>query len=555
MKKKLRFNKQTEEKFSKRVDKRTLRNYKSWFEQLYEFNDYQNLRSIHFDTIKSFFNYLEKEKEYSPSSLHIANAAIRFLYLEIFNIKYAFEKIKLPRIEREIPVSISKRNIKLLLDSINNLKHKALISLIYSVGLDISEVINIKVDDIKDGQLSVRNGKNKIIRKTLVGEYILELLRNYYSAYKPETFLFEGRKEGTKYSRTSIRNIFKQAQENCGIANKYTIRHLKYSYVKHLQDEGFKTVDILKSLGQFNAHTIEYYSQIDNEINEIKFSPIDSLYGKKKKSPIKIEVTDEQVENIVFTDIQTKQLIDKNPEIIKSFIENDLSHSDIVALGYRKKQLNEFSKLLNEPEYFNQIKKHQNISKDELLWQSFFEENPWIFGHGLNYIFSTPLDDKKLEQVVSGFNFNSSGKRVDGLLKTRGLVSSLCFVEIKTHKTNLQKPNFYRKESWSASNHLSGAVAQIQRTVDKSIRSIASKIEMKDSNGNLTGEQIFLYQPKSYLIIGSLSEFLNEHGVNEDKFSSFEIFRKNIFNPEIMTFDELYERAKYLTENERNNEA
>jgi site-specific recombinase XerD len=555
MKKKLRFNKQTEDKFSEKLDKRTLQSYKSWFEQLYEFNNYQNLRAIHFDKIKSFFHHLENEKGYSPSSLHIANAAIRFLYLEIFNIKYAFEKIKLPRIEREIPVSISKRNIKLLIDSIDNLKHRTLISLIYSAGLDISEVINIKVEDIKDGQLSIRNGKNKIVRKTVLGEFMLELLRNYYSVYKPKLILFEGQKEGTKYSQTSIRNIFRKAQENCGISNEYTIRHLKYSYVKHLQDEGFKTVDILKSLGQFNAHTIEYYSQIDNEVNEIKYSPIDSLYGKKKKSPIQIEVTDEQVENIVFTDLQTKQLIDRNPEIIKSFIENDLSHSDIIALGYRKKQLNEFSRLLNEPEYFKQIKELKNISKDELLWQSFFEVNPWIFGHGLNYIFSTPLDNKKLEQVVSGFNFNSSGKRVDGLLKTRGLISSLCFVEIKTHTTDLQKPNFYRKESWSASDHLSGAVAQIQRTVDKSIKTIASKIEMKDSNGNLTGEQVFLYQPKSYLIIGSLSEFISEHGVNEDKFSSFEIFRKNIFNPEIMTFDELYERAKYLTENERKNEA
>lgn len=424
--------------------------------------------------------------------------------------------------------------------------------MIYAAGLDISEVVNLMVDDIIDGQLNVRNGKGEIVRTTVLGEHMLELLTHYISIYNPKKALFEGNDDGSKYSQTSIRNIFKKAKEKCGLSNEYTIRHLKYSYVKHLQDEGFKTVDILKSLGQFNSHTIEYYSQIDNEFNEVRFSPIDSLYGKKKNSSLKIEITNEQIENIVFTDIQTKQLIEKNPEIVKSFIENDLSHKDIIALGYRKKQLNEFSKLLNEPDYFRLIKEQRNISKDELLWQLFFENNSWIFGHGLNYIFSTPLDGKKLEQVVSGFNFNSSGKRVDGLLKTKGLISSLCFVEIKTHKTELQKQNFYRKESWSASDQLSGAVAQIQRTVDKSIKTIASKTEIKDSLGNLTGEQVFLYQPKSYLIIGSLSEFIGEYGVNEEKFSSFEMYRKNIFNPEIMTFDELYERAKYLVKNEKN---
>ena len=64
----------------------------------------------------------------------------------------------------------------------------------------------------------------------------------------------------------------------------------------------------------------------------------------------------------------------------------------------------------------------------------------------------------------------------------------------------------------------------------------------------MTGEQIFLYQPKSYIVIGSLSEFKSDFGINEDKFSSFELFRQSQMNPDIITFDELYERAKYIVE-------
>ncbi|MBZ9650709.1 Shedu anti-phage system protein SduA domain-containing protein [Psychroflexus montanilacus] len=545
--KKLRFNIQTEKKFKEKLDTKTYQSYKAWYDQLHEYCGYKALRTIKIQEINNFFDYLINKRKYSPSSIHVAIAALRFLYSEILKIGFNFDHIKTPIIERENPVSIDKKKIKALLNSISNIKQRSVIALIYAAGLDISEVVKVRVSDIKDAKLSVRGKNDEIVRETKIGKFMMELLKEYRNSYKPSDFLFEGLKDGSMYSPTSIRNVFNRAKKSVGLDDVITVRHLKYSYVKHLQDEGFKTIDILKHLGM-NAKTIEYYSQIDSEYREIEFSPLDTIYNKKQSESIKLEITNEQIENIVFTDYQTKQLIEKNPELIKSFIENDISHSDIIALGYRKKQLDIFSKLLTDKEFFEQFKTDNNISKTEQVWQIFFESNPWIFGHGLNYIFSSPLEGKKLEQVVSGYDFNASGKRVDGLLKTRGLISSLCFVEIKTHRTDLLKSNYYRKESWSASYELSGAIAQIQRTVDKSLKSISSKIEIKDSQGNLTGEQVFLYQPKSYLIIGSLSEFVCEFGVNEDKYSSFEILRRNMLNPEILTFDELFERAKYLTE-------
>ena len=74
----------------------------------------------------------------------------------------------------------------------------------------------------------------------------------------------------------------------------------------------------------------------------------------------------------------------------------------------------------------------------------FFEKNPWIFGYGLGYIFLLGLDDKKLEQVVQGHSVASHGKRVDALMKTKGVISNLCFIEIKTHVTELLNTKPYR---------------------------------------------------------------------------------------------------------------
>ena len=105
----------------------------------------------------------------------------------------------------------------------------------------------------------------------------------------------------------------------------------------------------------------------------------------------------------------------------------------------------------------------------ESVWQHFFETNPWIFGYGLEYVFLTQLDGKKLEQVTTGFQVDQRGKRTDALMKTSGLISSLCFCEIKTPETELLgKESSYRPGCWSISTDLAGSIAQIQQTVTRS---------------------------------------------------------------------------------------
>jgi len=217
----------------------------------------------------------------------------------------------------------------------------------------------------------------------------------------------------------------------------------------------------------------------------------------------------------------------------------------LFAIGYRKKQLEVYRNLISDENYFSSLKEKKSCS-NEGLWQKFFEKNPWIFGYGLGYIFLSSLDDKVLEQVVQGYSLTSHGKRVDALMKTKGIISSLCFVEIKTHETPLLDNKPYRSGCWAPSKDLSGAVSQVQGTVSSAVDNLRNKVILEDQEGNLKGEEVFNFQPKSYLVIGSLSEFEGNHGVNKDKYRSFELYRKNTTNPEIITFDELYERAKYI---------
>ncbi len=293
-----------------------------------------------------------------------------------------------------------------------------------------------------------------------------------------------------------------------------------------------------------------YFSFRGNEIKLLmKFLNNVTALPVKDKHSSKFNIN--EIEEKSISEQEILNFLEINPEIINEIIKKNITKEEIVNLGYRKQQLKIFEKLLNDKSFFHQRKKELGVNGSEAVWQDFFEKNTWIFGYGLDYVFNAPINGKKLEQVVSGFNFNNSGKRIDALMKTRGIINSFCFGELKTHTTKLLKQvkDPYRKECWAISDELAGAISQTQKSVQKSIKELSTKVEIKDSEGNLTGEQIFIYKPKTFVIIGSLNEFKCDFGINEDKFSSFELFRQNQVTPEIITFDELYERAKYIVKN------
>jgi hypothetical protein len=249
-----------------------------------------------------------------------------------------------------------------------------------------------------------------------------------------------------------------------------------------------------------------------------------------------LNVTDEQLRKLLVSPEQARNLISENHNLIMEAVKSEVTTSDIVAIGYRKKQLERYRDLLSDPK------------TDEAVWQAFFEENVWIFGYGLTYLFLSNLDERKLEQAVSGNDLWQRGKRADGVLKSRGAIAALCFVEIKKHSTALVRSHQYRPSCWAPSDELAGAIVQCQVTVEQVIRKAIEKLEPLEESGDPTGEQIFTYQPRSFLIVGSLDEFIGAEGIRRDRYRSFELFRRNVIRPEIVTFDELYERAKFIVD-------
>ncbi len=232
-------------------------------------------------------------------------------------------------------------------------------------------------------------------------------------------------------------------------------------------------------------------------------------------------------------------IIQKEPNLLQLIAKSSLTSRDIKAINYRKEQLGLFSSKLSDSSL---------VEKD---WQEFFENNKWIFGYGLSYISSASLDSKKLEQAVSGFDFQQTGKRVDALIKSRGLISSLSLVEIKTPNTPLLSKSTYRSGTFQPSSELTGGIAQSHQTAHALMKTLMGSLEIKGDKGFSTGETVYSYLPKSYLVIGNMNQFIKDaNNISEDMYRSFELFRKNLTNPEIITYDELYERAKFIVEND-----
>lgn len=156
-----------------------------------------------------------------------------------------------------------------------NLKHKTMLSLIYSCGLRCGELLGLKPENIdsKRNIVLIRNAKGKKDRIVPLSLKILDMLRDYYRLYKPQTFLFEGLIKGQAYDARSLQ----QAVSKAGIKKPVTLHWLRHSYATHLLESGTDLRYIQELLGHSSSRTTEIYTHVSTKsLQQIK-SPFDDL--------------------------------------------------------------------------------------------------------------------------------------------------------------------------------------------------------------------------------------------------------------------------------------
>jgi integrase/recombinase XerD len=205
--------------------------------------------------------------------------AIKLFFQTIRDTKMMVDKIHRPKRAKVLPNVLSKEEIKLILNAHNNVKHKMMLSLIYSCGLRRSELLNLKPADIDSNRniVLLKNAKGKKDRIAPLSPKILEMLREYYIGYKPKTWLFEGQFAGEHYSEQSLQSVLKQALQKAGIKKPVTLHWLRHSYATHLLESGTDLRYIQELLGHSSSKTTEIYTHVSTKsLQQIK-SPFDDL--------------------------------------------------------------------------------------------------------------------------------------------------------------------------------------------------------------------------------------------------------------------------------------
>jgi integrase/recombinase XerD len=223
-------------------------------------------------------DYILKNK-FSASYQNQVINAIKLFLQTIAQKRLDANLIHRPRREKRLPNVLSKEEVKLILESLNNIKHKSMLCLIYACGLRRSELINLKMTDVdsKRGILIIRQSKNKKDRIAPLSSKIVEMLREYYRIYKPKSWLFEGQKANTQYSEKSLESVLKNALSKTKIQKRVTLHWLRHSYATHLLENGTDLRYIQELLGHSSSKTTEIYTHVSTKnIQQIR-SPFDDL--------------------------------------------------------------------------------------------------------------------------------------------------------------------------------------------------------------------------------------------------------------------------------------
>lgn len=261
-----------------RYSENTIRTYMNLFEEFINYYSTFEVSKIDEKMIIAFLRYLVMERKVSESYQNQSINAIKFYYERVLGGQRKVYMIERPRHEKKLPTVLSVEEVSRAIQSVKNIKHKAIVMVIYSGGLRISEVINLKIKDIdtKRMQIFVRNAKGKKDRYTLLSKKVIPVLRDYYKEYKPKDWLFEG-PAGQQYSESSIGIIVKKAFRDAGIRKQASTHTLRHCFATHLLENGTDIRYIQTLLGHESSKTTEVYTHVTTKGFEQIINPLDNL--------------------------------------------------------------------------------------------------------------------------------------------------------------------------------------------------------------------------------------------------------------------------------------
>ncbi|MGB6267613.1 MAG: tyrosine-type recombinase/integrase [Olleya sp.] len=262
----------------------------TYTQQIADFIEYYNQKDVNIlnnRDVELFIETVYIKRNYSISTQRQFISALKLFIVYCPNTLISELKLMRPKSSKKLPNILSQNEVIKLLSVTENIKHKTILALIYSSGLRISELINLKIEDLKIDrrQIHIKNAKGRKDRLVVLAQSTLPLLYNYLSTYKPKIFLIEGI-NANQYTASSIRKFMVTSCKKAGLLDKVTPHTLRHSYATHLMESGVGLRHIQELLGHSSPKTTMIYTHVARkDILSIK-SPLDealSLLSKSQK--------------------------------------------------------------------------------------------------------------------------------------------------------------------------------------------------------------------------------------------------------------------------------
>jgi site-specific recombinase XerD len=260
----------------------TIHTYSNFIELFLKFHAQRNLSDLGLRDVEQFLEQVIAKRKYSISSHRQCISGLKHFSKLKLGLQYDPEDLYLPKKDKKLPVVLSSTEIVMLLRVTKNLKHRAIIGLLYSSGLRIGELLNLKLNDLdlERNMIYVKQGKGRKDRNCSLGQRIRPMLLNYAQTYQPKVYLFEGDEEGKPYNASSVRNFLKRSCAAAKISKHITPHTLRHTYATHLLENGVDVRYIQELLGHSRPETTMIYTHVtERKIDEIT-NPLDSAIDK-----------------------------------------------------------------------------------------------------------------------------------------------------------------------------------------------------------------------------------------------------------------------------------
>ena len=235
--------------------------------------------------LKRYLVYCYEKLGLKENTLHSRINAMKFYYEKVLGRDRFFWEIPRPKRAFQLPKLLNENELAKLFNALTNKKHKAMLFTIYSAGLRVSELVNLKMADIDSTrmQIFIERGKGKKDRIVNLSPVLLDILRSYIKDYrpKPKVYLFESEQTRTAYPVRTVQQIFGNAKTKAGIRKEVGIHSLRHSFATHLLDKGTDIKYIKELLGHFNIKTTERYLHVSKKQLANIASPFDDLWRNK----------------------------------------------------------------------------------------------------------------------------------------------------------------------------------------------------------------------------------------------------------------------------------